>query len=63
MYIKLTRKEYRLALKANDQYRYPLSNETLDKLETIFSFEQTDHVYLSFSEYQQILPIIPRYRV
>lgn len=60
MYIKFTREEYNRALIANTQYEYPMENDTLGKLRTVFSFPQTDYVYLSFDEYQQIIPIIPK---
>lgn len=59
MHIKLTRSEYKSALRTNEQYM--MDNETLDKLEIVFAIPQTDHVYLSFAEYNQIIPLIPTY--
>lgn len=59
MQIKLTRNEFKKALENNDQYEYPLNNETINQLCSVFSVPQVEYVYLSFQEYQSILPIIP----
>lgn len=36
MQIKLTRNEFKKALENNDQYEYPLNNETINQLRSVF---------------------------
>lgn len=60
MQIKLTKEDWESVKYRNDQNEYPIELELFGQLKNVFSIPQIKYVYLSYEEFNSIMPFIPR---